>query len=369
MTAVEVERLTKRFDSVTAVDDIDLRVEPGELFFLLGPSGCGKTTLLRMIAGFVEPTAGRIRVDDQDVTTLPPSRRLMAMVFQSYALWPHMTVRDNIAYGLKIKKVDKAQRTARVDEALAAVQLDAVADRRPNALSGGQQQRVALARALVVRPRVLLLDEPLSNLDARLRQEMRSEIRRICKEAGLTGLYVTHDQDEALSMADRIALLKDGKVVQCAPPTELYSRPTTRFAAKFLGDTNLIPGTITGTSDGGVVVQTSFGSLHAATWTGSTPPSGKVMCSIRPEAVVPHKGEGANVLQLSSTGSVFLGERVRVMLEMGKQARPDADSKTAEGGPTSAPLQASIARPLAEMLKDGPNSFAIDPQEIVVLTD
>jgi iron(III) transport system ATP-binding protein len=280
-----------------------------------------------------------------------------------------MTVRDNIAYGLKIKKVVRAERRRRVDEALAAVQLDDLADRRPNALSGGQQQRVALARALVVRPRVLLLDEPLSNLDARLRQDMRSEIRRICKEAGLTGLYVTHDQDEALSMADRIALLRDGKVVQCGAPTELYSKPETRFAAQFLGDTNLIAGKVVGPCDGGVVVETPLGPLRAASWCGPTPPTGNVTCSIRPEALVPHKGGGPNVLQLAPQSTVFLGERVRVMLQGVSVGDSAEKGGTAVACPAATRLQASIARPLAEQLTDGLNTFAIDPDEIVLLAD
>ncbi len=355
MSAVEVEQLTKRFDTVTAVDGIDLRIEAGELFFLLGPSGCGKTTLLRMIAGFVDPTAGRIRVDETDVTTASPSDRGMAMVFQSYALWPHMTVRENVAYGLKIQKVPKAERKQRVDEALAIVQLDDLADRRPNALSGGQQQRVALARALVVRPKVLLLDEPLSNLDARLRQDMRAEIRRICKDAGLTGIYVTHDQDEALSMADRIALLKAGQIVQCGPPTELYAAPETRFAAQFLGDTNLIKGTVVGAEGDCVRLQTPLGELHAATWAGDSAadmPSGEVICSVRPEAIVP--GDAMmNRFTATAGASTFLGERVRVHL--------DAACGTA--------LEASVPRPAAGGLHDGETVFSIEPREVVVLRD
>lgn len=353
MTAVEVERLTKRFDSVTAVDGIDLRVEPGELFFLLGPSGCGKTTLLRMIAGFVDPTEGRIFVGGKDVTVKPPSDRGMAMVFQSYALWPHMTVRENVGYGLKIKKVPKAQLRARVDDALALVQLEELADRRPNALSGGQQQRVALARALVVRPQVLLLDEPLSNLDARLRREMRSEIRRICKDASLTGLYVTHDQDEALSMADRIALLRDGKIVQCGPPAELYARPETQFAAQFLGDTNLIKGTVTAGSGGRLSIKTPFGILESTSWAGETPPSGDVTCSLRPEALMPSGDAVVNVIEATPGDSVFLGERIRFSL------------RSVDGSV----LEASLARPDAAMLGTGKTTFAVDPCEVVVLRD
>jgi iron(III) transport system ATP-binding protein len=359
MTAVEVKQLTKRFETVTAVDGIDLRIESGELFFLLGPSGCGKTTLLRMVAGFVDPTAGRIFVDGDDVTKRSPSKRGMAMVFQSYALWPHMTVRENVSYGLKIQKLPKATLRARADEALAAVQLDALADRRPNALSGGQQQRVALARALVVRPSVLLLDEPLSNLDARLRQDMRAEIRRICKDANLTGIYVTHDQDEALSMADRIALLKDGKVVQCAPPLELYAKPRNQFTAQFLGDTNLVKGEATAGQDGSVLVSTPLGVLKSTVWHGEQPPTGQVTCSIRPESFVPSsalqgygtKTDSPNTVSLTCTGSVFLGDRVRLNLS----------------GHSGHVVMASVSRPHAVAASEGTTHFAIDPSEVVVL--
>ncbi len=352
MTAVEVEQLTKRFDTVTAVDAIDLRIEPGELFFLLGPSGCGKTTLLRMIAGFVEPTNGRILVDGEDVTKKPPSDRGMAMVFQSYALWPHMSVRDNVAYGLKIKKTPRAELNARVDEALEIAQLSELAARKPNALSGGQQQRVALARALVVRPRVILLDEPLSNLDARLRQDMRAEIRRICKDAGLTGLYVTHDQDEALSMADRIALLRSGQIVQCGPPRELYSRPATEFTATFLGDTNLINATVKGVENGLVTLDTPLGTLASSAWSGDMPPTGAVRCSIRPEAIMPG-GVGPNQFQAAALSSVFLGERVRYALKAANDVL----------------VEASIARPDTATIGEEASTFAIDPSEIVVVGD
>lgn len=352
MTAVEVKQLTKQFETVTAVDHIDLRIESGELFFLLGPSGCGKTTLLRMIAGFVQPTSGTIEVKGENVTKRPPAKRGMAMVFQSYALWPHMTVRENVAYGLKIRKLAKTELDARTDEALAAVQLEALGSRRPNALSGGQQQRVALARALVVRPSVLLLDEPLSNLDARLRQDMRAEIRRICKDANLTGIYVTHDQDEALSMADRIALLKDGQVVQCAPPAELYARPQSEFAAQFLGDTNLIKGTASAGPAGSVLVETSLGTLKSTSWHGSTAPTGTVMCSIRPESFVPTADDDAmNAQLLLCRDSVFLGDRVRLTLEL------------ANGGS----VQASVTRPHAAKAQQGTSRFGIDPSDVVVL--
>jgi ABC-type Fe3+/spermidine/putrescine transport system ATPase subunit len=250
MTSVRLDHIYKRFDKTTALDGIDLTIGAGELFFLLGPSGCGKSTLLRMIAGLHEPTCGRIWFNDRDVTPLGTDKRNAVMCFQSYALWPHMTVRQNVAFGLEVRKVPPAEMGQRVDEVLKLVQMDTYAARKPNQLSGGQQQRVALARALAVKPDCLLLDEPLSNLDAKLRHEMRSEIRRICKTAGFTTIYVTHDQKEALSVADRIAVMNGGRIEQYASPDELYRRPATLFTAEFVGSLNRLddafaaPGTV-----------------------------------------------------------------------------------------------------------------------------
>jgi len=242
---VSVESLSKRYGSVEALRAVSLQFEAGRLTAVLGPSGCGKTTLLRSIAGFVAVDAGAIRFDADDVTTLPPQARGTAMVFQSYALWPHMTVFDNVAYGLRLKRAPDAEIRRRVGQALALVEIgdvDAVAGRKPAALSGGQQQRVALARALVVEPRVLLLDEPLSNLDAKVRQRLRVEVRRLQRRVGITAIYVTHDQEEALAIADRVVLMNAGAVVQVGAPEEVYRNPASEFAADFLGVGNRLDG-------------------------------------------------------------------------------------------------------------------------------
>jgi iron(III) transport system ATP-binding protein len=258
---IRFDSVVKSFGTHTVVNNISLTIEPGELFFLLGPSGCGKTTLLRCIAGFYVPERGTIHIGDRDVTRLAPEDRDTGMVFQSYALWPHMSVRENVAFGLELRKVSKAETAKRVDEALAAVQMTERADYKPNQLSGGQQQRVALARALVIRPTCLLLDEPLSNLDAKLRLEMRTEIRRICKQAGLTAVYVTHDQKEALSIADRIAVMHDGILQQCGSPSEVYRTPNTTFVASFIGETNFLDGEVTSVDGNSCTVTTPLGPL------------------------------------------------------------------------------------------------------------
>jgi iron(III) transport system ATP-binding protein len=246
MAFLELARLTKRYGPLTVVDAIDLHVERGSLVCLLGPSGCGKTTTLRLIAGFIEPDGGEIRVGGRMISSTgssePPERRKMSMIFQSYALWPHMTVRENVGYGLALRKMPKAEIAQHVDRILSVTRLQALADRYPGELSGGQQQRVSLARALVVEPETLLLDEPLSNLDANLREEMRFEIRRLHDEYRYTTVYVTHDQAEAMTTADLIVVMNQGRIEQAGSPEEVYERPRTEFVARFLGGTNILKG-------------------------------------------------------------------------------------------------------------------------------
>ncbi len=246
MASVELRGLTKRYGDLAVVDDVSLTIEHGRLVCLLGPSGCGKTTTLRLIAGFAEPSAGEIRVGNQVVSspsrTVPPERRNMSMIFQSYALWPHMTVAQNVAYGLELRKLDRATIKSKVAQILTTTQLGQLAERYPGELSGGQQQRVALARALIVEPETLLLDEPLSNLDANLREEMRFEVRRLHDEYRYTTVYVTHDQSEAMTTADIIAVMNHGKIEQAGSPEEIYDRPRSEFVARFIGSSNVVKG-------------------------------------------------------------------------------------------------------------------------------
>jgi iron(III) transport system ATP-binding protein len=247
LASVDLRRLTKRYGSVAAVDDVSLRIDHGQLVCLLGPSGCGKTTTLRLIAGFLEPSDGEIHVGDRVVSsrarTLPPEQRNMSMIFQSYALWPHMTVADNIIYGLKLRKMDRDTIAKKLAAILATTKLEPLAQRYPGELSGGQQQRVALARALIVEPQTLLLDEPLSNLDANLREEMRFEIRRLHDEYRYTTVYVTHDQSEAMTTADLIAVMNGGRIDQLGTPEDIYARPQSEFVARFIGASNVLKGT------------------------------------------------------------------------------------------------------------------------------
>ena len=358
--AVTLENLTKFFGDVRAVDDISLVIEPGELFFLLGPSGCGKTTLLRCIAGFYEPEKGTIKIGDKDVTKLPPHERDTGMVFQSYALWPHMTVAENVAFGLEMRSVATDEMNRRVGEALEMVRMSNRAEYKPNQLSGGQQQRVALARALVIHPQCLLLDEPLSNLDAKLRLEMRTEIRRICKEAGLTAIYVTHDQKEALSIADRMAVLQGGVIQQLGSPREVYESPKSSFVANFIGETNFIDGEVAEMAEGSFTVKTAIGDLIGKTKLRDDIAKGdSVKVSLRPEVIrLNRPPEGARNLFEGKVGNtIYLGELAQHKVTMAK-GDEEISLQVFELNPKI------VARDTIEIAK-----VWIDPADIVVLKD
>ncbi len=308
---VRMEGLSRHYGPVLALDGLDLTVRPGELIALLGPSGCGKTTTLRLLAGLEDADAGRITVGGKDVIHLPASRRDMGMVFQAYSLFPHMTVRENVAFGLRLRRVGAAERNRRALELLDLVGLSAQADRYPHQISGGQQQRVALARALAIEPQVLLLDEPLSALDAKVRAQLRDQIRRIQLGVGITTLFVTHDQEEALAIADRVGVMREGKLEQLAPPTEVYSRPATPFVAEFVGLTNRLAGMVSG---GTVTVRGRDLPLVDP----STPP-GPVTALVRPEAVTlaPDSTSESGLLTGTVIASTFLGATSRVTVDLG----------------------------------------------------
>ncbi|MAE62211.1 MAG: spermidine/putrescine ABC transporter ATP-binding protein [Planctomycetaceae bacterium] len=354
MIQVSLRQLSKRFDQTAAVDQVDLVIEPGELFFLLGPSGCGKTTLLRMIGGLETPTAGSIHFGDRDVTQLPTGRRNTAMVFQSYALWPHMTVAQNIAFGLETRHVPAIERRQRAADAMRLTRIAELAHRHPMQLSGGQQQRVALARALVVRPDVLLLDEPLSNLDAKLRLEMRREIRRICKSAEITTIYVTHDQEEALSMADRIALMGDGHMCQIGPPHEIYNRPTSRFVADFLGSTNFIPAEVREKSNGRLLLQSPAGPIRSSVFPDDAPTGGNVTCSVRHEAVrlLAPDESADNIFTGAHLDTVYLGDIAQHTFELADGLR----------------LESNEIKPVLRQWTE-PARIGFDARDVIVLTN
>ncbi|EIQ01284.1 ABC-type spermidine/putrescine transport system, ATPase component [Opitutaceae bacterium TAV1] len=385
MISIRIQNLTKRFGSTVALDDLSLTIEPGELFFLLGPSGCGKTTLLRSLAGFAEPDTGRILFGEDDVTRLPPHRRNTGMVFQSYALWPHLTVAGNVAFGLEERKVPRAEIRRRVDDALASVHMTHCADRKPNQLSGGQQQRVALARALVVRPRCLLLDEPLSNLDAKLRLEMRMEIRRVCKEAGLTTVYVTHDQKEALSVADRMAVLDAGKVLQTGAPREVYCRPVCKAVAHFIGETDFVEGRVISRGAPGqgaeIAVDTALGrfvgvagdpATATAAGPGALAEGARVTLSIRPEAwTLRESGAAANTLRGRIGECVYLGEVAQYgfVTSGGSAAGGGANSGAGGAGePRTIKVYELNPRHIGAAARERELFAHVAPEDVVVLT-
>ncbi|HSJ93209.1 MAG TPA: ABC transporter ATP-binding protein [Gaiellaceae bacterium] len=312
---IRLENVTKRFDDVTAVDDLSLTIDQGRFFALLGPSGCGKTTTLRMIGGFEEPTSGTILLGDRDVTGLPPYRRDVNTVFQSYALFPHLSIYENVAFGLRRKGVKGDDLKRRVGEGLELVDLGDLGRRKPRQLSGGQQQRIALARALVNRPKVLLLDEPLGALDLKLRKQMQLELKGIQNEVGITFVHVTHDQEEAMTMADTIAVMNGGRIEQLGSPSDLYERPETAFVAGFLGVSNLLPGNLNGDGvvrlDGGGDVRVPAAALAGR--------SGRVAVGIRPEklrlAAGGERADGANVLEGVVAERSYIGVSTQYVVE------------------------------------------------------
>lgn len=346
MASVELRNLTKRYGPTAVVDDVSLTIEHGKLVCLLGPSGCGKTTTLRLIAGFVEPSAGEIRVGERLISspasTVPPERRNMSMIFQSYALWPHMTVRENIAYGLKLRKMDRETIGRKLDAILATTKLAPLADRYPGELSGGQQQRVALARALIVEPETLLLDEPLSNLDANLREEMRFEVRRLHDAFRYTTVYVTHDQSEAMTTADLICVMNLGRIEQSGTPEEIYDRPRSEFVARFIGSSNVVTGK--GLDEAridfcGVPLRTVGGRIKAGVETA---------VSIRPHdiklsaAAAQNQVLGENVVPARVVRQVFLGGSRDYMVETKDGTQLRAVTAAAESIPQGSDVWLSM---------------------------
>lgn len=287
-TSIRLDHVVKSFGDVKAVDNLSLEIREGEFLSLLGPSGCGKTTTLRMLGGFEEPTSGTIYFGDSDVTDLPPHRRDVNTVFQSYALFPHLSVADNIAFGLRRKGISKSDAAARVDEMLALVDLEGRGGRKPNQLSGGQQQRVALARALVNHPKLLLLDEPMSALDAKLRKTMQLELKRIQSQVGITFLYVTHDQEEAMTMSDRIVVMNRGRIEGIGSPRDVYEQPTTEFVATFLGASNLLEGTLESSSGELITTRHAYGSFQSPSRLVPVGLTGSVKVGVRPEKIQIH---------------------------------------------------------------------------------
>ncbi|MDQ8729753.1 ABC transporter ATP-binding protein [Bradyrhizobium sp. LHD-71] len=355
MEKLRLSGISKRFGDVTVVDQLNLTMRAGEFVSLLGPSGCGKTTTLRMIAGFIAPTAGTVELDGRRLSSsyefLPPEKRRMSMIFQSYALWPNMTVEQNVAFGLKMRKVPKEEMRKRTAEILDVVRLGQLASRYPNELSGGQQQRVSLARALVVKPEVLLLDEPLSNLDANLREEMRGEIRRLHNEFGITSIYVTHDQAEAMTTSDRIAIMSEGRIEQIDDPLTLYNKPKTRYVAEFIGRSNILDGKVKGEGVSFCGFDVPSARLKAAG------PIATEIFSLRSQNIGLHAARPANGDSIVLPGSIvdrsFLGETWDYALQL------------ADGS-----LKLRVTSPPTSIFDVGQNVFIeIDPANIVPIQE
>jgi spermidine/putrescine transport system ATP-binding protein len=350
---VQLVDLVKRFEDVVAVDGINVHIASGEFFSLLGPSGCGKTTTLRLIAGFERPTSGRVLLDGVDVAHTPPHKRNVNTVFQSYALFPHLSVADNVAFGLRFKTVTKAEASGMVGEVLALVRLEGLERRKPSQLSGGQQQRVALARALVLNPAVLLLDEPLGALDAKLRKALQIELKALQEEVGVTFVYVTHDQEEALTMSDRIAVMSAGRIEQIGSPQQVYEEPLTSYVADFLGVSNLMQARAEGRTEGGCRLR--IGDFELVGSRGETTARGDVRVVIRPERVRvgPHEENGRNRIPGMVRRTVYLGSSTQVMVQLAHgetlQAMVQNDGQRfpySQGDPVSVFLPAEALRVL-----------------------
>ena len=363
MSYLQLNHLFKSYGSVMAVQDVNLEIQPGEFIALLGPSGCGKTTILRMVAGFERPTGGSIRLDNQEIADLPANRRDMGMVFQSYSLFPHMTALQNIAFGLRVKKLSRVQQKSRASEMLELVGLSGMGDRFPHQMSGGQQQRVALARALAISPRLLLLDEPLSALDAKVRLQLRNEIRRIQQQLQITTLFVTHDQEEALSIADRVIVMSQGRIDQAGTPEEIYLRPRTAFTASFIGAMNQIPG-IWEQRQVRVSTHPDPQIAEEVLQTQSTdlPDGSTVIVLVRPEsiqvalpsAVVP---QGTNLLSGLVTSRIFLGALVRLSVLVGEfYLNVDVPTTQAESFISGQLVQLSFAADQCRVLAIAPST-------------
>ncbi len=341
-----IEGVTKRYGETAALDDVSLTVDPGTYVVILGPSGSGKTTLLSILGGFTAPTHGRILIDDKDVTNVPPVRRPTTTVFQDYALFPHMTVAKNVGFGLAMHGIKGAERQQRIEHALELVGLPGTGDRHISSLSGGQRQRIALARAVVIEPRVLLLDEPLGALDLKLRRQMQDELSEIQRRLGTTFVHVTHDQEEAMSLADAIVVLRDGKIEDHGPPDRLYLRPSSRFSATFMGDSNLIDGTVQRSLDGGIEVATAFGVIFVR---DTAPPGSPVALAVRPEHL---RLDDPDLQQLGEgriLGRHFIGSHQRCRIRVG-------DYEFMVNVP---------AKPALE--EDTLVSISVDPEDVILL--
>ena len=362
MGFLDIENVTKSFGSVQVLHETNISVEEGEFLVLVGPSGCGKSTLLNMIAGLEEITSGEIFIKGRPMSGVRPADRNIAMVFQSYALYPTMTVRGNISFGLEMHGVPKAEREQAIARVAELLQIEPLLDRRPGQLSGGQRQRVALARAIVRRPSVFLMDEPLSNLDAKLRSYMRAELKHLQEELGITTIYVTHDQKEALSMADSIAVLDMGVIAQVGGPRALYDRPASRFVADFLGETNFLSAEVSSRTGDTITLSTAAGELQSTAFDAeATPERGNVTCSIRPEAWAFSVGEapmsGADNISHGLKGvvaeSIYLGEMAQHIVELPGETR----------------VRVFELHPTKQIPAGSPISLMVKPDDVVVLRD